>query len=395
MNDNQTDISGEYGQIYSKPVEPNKLLRLALIASEQTVSDYSIFLEHLLAGLADESIPVVLVCPPNNDMNFDICGSVEVIRHPALQLPLTEWLNRKRLVEQLAKFKPNVLHCLCESRATLTRRLARQLRLPYVMTVNSLHKRWSFLSGNFSLENRGRLASLSRSGLSISTKRCASIIASAKTIAENFAAVYPRFAERIEQINIGTFTEESTGCFRESSRLAILMTAQPFDKVEDFENIFNAIKHLSIDGYEFMMVVIGSGRAEKQLRALLVALGLSQIVTIVPKLKPWRAVIAAGDIFIQPKPSVNFNPLLLEAMSVGAAIAACKGGVDDLIIEDKTAVVFDPKDVLSIKGSLQRLLDRPEFSRKIAKAAQQYLRDNYTVSNMISATIQTYRKAQQ
>ena len=378
MNENQTDISVESVQ--------NRSLRLALIASKQTVSDYSIFLEHLLAGLADESIPAVLVCPTDSDVDFVISGSVEVIRHPALQLPLMGWLNRKRLIEQLAKFKPTILHCLCESKASLTRKLARQLCLPYILTVNSLHKRWSMFRRSCASEDGG--------WLSISSKRCAKIIVPSKTITDNFAAVYPRFAERIEQINLGTFTEESAICFSEPSHLATLMTAQPFDKVEDFENLFNAVKHLSVDGYEFMMVVIGSGRAEKQLRTLLSALGLSQIVTIVPKLKPWRAVLTAGDIFIQPKPSANFNPLLLEAMSVGSSIAACRGGVDDLIIEDQTSVVFDPNDQLSIYGCLQRLLDRPEFARKIAQTAQNYLRENYKVSNMISATIQTYRKAQ-
>ncbi len=379
----------------------SKSLRLALVTSEQTVSDYSIFLEHLLVGLADESIPVVLVCPPDSDVDSIISGSVEVIRHPALQLPLMEWLNRKRLIEQLTKFKPTILHCLCESKAPLTRQLARRLNLPYILTVNSLHKRLSILRGSFrpsqplrrsrpTLQNIGRL--------SISSKRCAKIIAPAKSIADNFAIVHPRFAERIEQINIGTFTEESTGCFREPSHLVTLLTAPTYgglDKAGDYENLFNAVRHLTIDGYEFMMAVIGSGRAEKQLRRLLTVLGLSQIVTIVPRLKPLRAALAAGDIFIQPQPSNFFNPLLLEAMSVGSAIAACKGGVDDLIIEDKTAVVFNPNDELSIKGSLQRLLDKPEFARQIAKTAQQYLREEHTVSNMISATLQTYRKAQQ
>jgi len=374
MNENHTDVSGEYVQ--------NKSLRLALIASEQTVSDYSIFLEHLLAGLADESIPVVLVCPPGSDMDFVISGSVEVIRYPVLQLPLMEWLNRKRLIEQLAKFKPTILHCLCESEASLTRQLARQLCLPYILTVNSLHKRWSILYKSCTSQDGGRL--------SISSKRCAKIIVPSKTIADNFAAVYPRLTERIEQINIGTFTGESAGCFREPSRLATLMSAQTFDKVDDFEKLFNAVKHLSVDGYEFMMVVVGSGRAERQLRTLLTVLGLSQTVTIVPKLRPWRTVLAAGDIFIQPQPSINFNPLLLEAMSIGSSVAACKGGVDDLIIEGQTAVIFDPNDELSIYGCLQRLLDRPDFARKIAQTAQKNLRENYTVSNMVSATIQTY-----
>jgi glycosyltransferase involved in cell wall biosynthesis len=358
-----------------------KSLRPALIASEHTVSEYSIFLEHLLVGLADESIPVVLVCPSDCDVGSVFTGAAEVISHPVFELPLIKHLNRRLLVEQLARFEPTVLHCLCESRASLTRHLARQLSLPYVLMVNSFQKRWR----HFVCQRR-------MYRLTISPSHCARIIVPAKSVAANIAEVYPRFAQRIEQINMGTFVSEGNACFSESSRLASLVTAHPLDNTDDFENLFNAVRHLASDGYEFMMVVIGGGRAEKQLWKLLTALDLLQFVAIVPRLKPWRSVLAAGDIFIQPQPSAAFNPLLLEAMSVGAAVAACKGGVDDLIMEDQTAVVFDPNDELSIVGALQRLFDRREFARQIAKKAQEYLRENHTVSKMISATLQSYRE---
>ena len=352
-----------------------KSLRLALIASEHTVSEYSIFLEHLLVGLADESIPVALVCPPGRDMDSLFTGAAEIISHPVFELPLTEHLNRRLLIERLAKFKPAVLHCLCESRAVLTRRLTRRLDLPYVLTVNSLARH------------------LVR--FSVSSRHCAKIITPTKSIAADIAGAYPRFAERIEQINIGTFVTEGNRCFSKRSLSPTIVMAHPLDNADNFENLFSAVRHLMLNGYEFMMVVTGGGRAEGQLRKLLAALGLLQTVTIVPRLRPWRSVLAAGDIFIQPHPSSTFNPLLLEAMSIGSVVAACKGGVDDLIIEDKTAVVFDPNDELSIVGALQRLLDRRDFARKTAKAAQQYLKDNHTVSKMISATLQTYHEAQQ
>ena len=173
-----------------------------------------------------------------------------------------------------------------------------------------------------------------------------------------------------------------------------MVTAHPLNNVDEFENLFGAVRHLAIDGYEFMFVVMGGGRAERRLRKLLAALGLSQIVTIVSRLEPWRSILAAGDIFIQPQPSDAFNPLLLEAMSVGTAVAGCKGGVDDLIIEDETAVVFDPNDELSIYGSLQRLFDRQEWARQLAKGAQEYLRENHSVSRMISSVLQVYREVQ-
>jgi len=353
----------------------NKLLRPALIASEKSICEHPMFLEHLLVGLADESIPVALVCPAGCDVDSVVSGAVEVINHPVFKLPILWRQNRRILIKRLEKFRPSVLHCLCESKAALTKELARQLDLPYVLTVNSLQKRWRRFS--------------------VSPKFCAKIIVPAKSIAANLAKIYPGLAERIEQINIGTFVSETAGCFSEPGRLASIMTAHPLRNASEFENLFGAVKHLAIDGYEFMLLMIGGGRAERQLRRLLSTLGLLQVVTIVPRLATWRSVLAAGDIFIQPVAGTAFNPLLLEAMSVGTAVAACKGGVDDLIVEDKTAVVFDPDDELSIYGSLQRLFDRREWARQLARAAQESLRENHSVSKMVADILRIYRNAQQ
>jgi glycosyltransferase involved in cell wall biosynthesis len=351
-----------------------KLLRPALIASKRTISEYSIFLHHLLVGLADESIPAALVCPADYDVDSVVSGAVEVVRHPALKLPLLWRQNRKRLIERLEKFEPTVLHCLCETKASLTKQLARQLDLPYVLTVSSLQKEWGQLS--------------------ISSKQCAKIIVPAQSIAANIAKAYSRFAERIEQINIGTFAEETIGCFSKPGQLASMVTATPSDNVAELENLFGAIRHLAIDGYEFMLVVTGGSRSERQLRKLLSTFGLSQMAVIVPRLQPRRCVLAAGDIFIQPRPSTAFNPLLLEAMSVGTVVAACKSGVDDLIIEGQTCAVFDPDDELSIYSCLQRLFDAPDSARRLARKAQDYLRENHTVSKMISDILKIYRQAQ-
>jgi glycosyltransferase involved in cell wall biosynthesis len=126
---------------------------------------------------------------------------------------------------------------------------------------------------------------------------------------------------------------------------------------------------------------------------MLGALDLLQVVTIVPRKMPWRSILASGDIFVRPGPDNAFDPLLLGAMSVGTAVAGCRGGVDDLLIEDQTAVIFDSKDELSIMRTLQKLLDRHEFARKIAKNAQEYIKKNHSVSNMISSIFRIYNDA--
>jgi glycosyltransferase involved in cell wall biosynthesis len=93
-------------------------------------------------------------------------------------------------------------------------------------------------------------------------------------------------------------------------------------------------------------------------------------------------------------PSDSFE-LLLEAMGVGNAVAACKGGVDDLIIDGETAAVFVQNSEQSIYDTLRELLEKRETAKRIAKAAQKYLRENHKVSNMVFSMVRIYREAQE
>jgi hypothetical protein len=211
-----------------------KPLRVALIASERTAREYSEFLRLLLVGLADESVPTLLICPQGCDPDSLFTGAAEVVDHPVLDLPFTERLAARLLAQQVEKFEPTVLHCLCETKASITRRVAHRLEVPYVLMVNSMQGRWGQLS--------------------ISSKRCKKIIVPAETIAANLREAHPRLADRIERINIGTFVAESVGCFSRPNRTATMVTAHPQDNADDFENLFSALRHLKIDGYEFMII---------------------------------------------------------------------------------------------------------------------------------------------
>ncbi len=350
------------------------LLRPVLIASRSTLAEQSTFLRHLLVGLADESIATTLICPPGCDVEALVPMPVTVFTHPLVSLPLMKYVGTDWLAGQLAKLRPTVLHSLSESRAPLTRRLAQRLELPYIQTINSLPKR--------------------RSRISLSPQQCRALVVPTQTIAARVAKVYPRFADRVRQINMGAFIEEDTVCFSDPSQLPSVILAQRLRRVSDFEGFFNVVKSLLADGHEFMVVLMGSGPAEHGLRRLLERLDIARAVIIVPILDPWRSVVAAGDIFVQPKPLRAFSMFLLEAMSLGTAVAACKGGVDDLIVPDQTALVFEPDDEPGIHKALTQLLTQHDFACQLARSAQEHVRTHYSVSRMVSATLKTYAEAQ-
>lgn len=348
----------------------NAVARVVLIVSAHTIYRNSLYLKHLLTGLADESIATALVCPGDSDIKDIVVIGVEVIRHPAIDFPFMDRWNKKVLLNQLEKFGPTVLHCLCPSLCLLTRQLARQLDLKYVVTIDSVQKRY------------GRLK--------FSSKRLAKIIVPAKSVANSVAKFYPRFAGRIEQINSGTFAGEAVGCFSQADRLVSIIVAGAIDNAADFKKLFGAIKHLAIDGTEFMVILIGAGKEERQLRDMLAALELLPIVTFAPNLGDMRAVLSAGDIFIMPQPDDTFSPLLLEAMSVGCVTVGCGGGVDDLVTEPETTMIFDTDDQVSIYEGLRRLFDDRQFARQLAANAQNQLKQHHKVSKMISSTLRIY-----
>lgn len=355
--------------------EPQRPLppRVALIASCRTVAEYPLYLKYLLVGLADESVPVLLVCPPVSEVEAVVPPSVETVRHPAIDILPLEFYNRKLLLGRLSEFRPDLVHCLCHTKAGLTRSLTRNLKLKYLLNFNSIAGRRRFLS--------------------LSKSRCAAIITPSKTIADSFAACHPKFADRVRQINIGTFVPETAACFARPKHLPCIVVAHPLNNQDNLRNLFEALHRLAIENYKFLAAIAGSGRRENQIRKQLTALGISRIITFVDRLSGLDSALSSTDIFILPRPGDGFNSLLLASMSAGAAVAASPGGADDLVIDGKTAVVFNPDDTLSIYYCLKRLFDTREFARQIASGAQQNLRQNHHVSDMIASTLQLYRQA--
>jgi glycosyltransferase involved in cell wall biosynthesis len=364
----------DLGNGFSAKDSGERTVRPVLIASSHTLSEYSLYLHRLLIGLADESIPVALVCPDKSEVQSVVSPTTEIVRHPAIRLPFMGRENRKILVEKIDKFKPTVIHCLCESCAALARQVSKDLDLPYLLSINDLPK-----------ESRQ---------LSVSMKRLAGIIAPAESIADNLRKNYPNLADRIKQIKMGTFVSESACCFSRPERLTAVAVACPAKGKTDFGKFLSAIKRLAVEGREFMTIIIGDGTNEKPLRSIISALGISANVSIIPRTEPWREVLLVCDIFVEPYRNNFFNPILLEALSVGTAVAGCKGGVDDLIIEDRTAAILTKSDEQDIYYSLGRLLDNRQSAMNLAAKAQDFVRKNHTVSKMAAETIKIYRQAQ-
>lgn len=348
-------------------------IRPMLILDADALRRNSIFIEHFFVALTAESIQTAIICPPDCDTSAILSPTIDVITHPACQIPLLLWrFNRDRLMERVEKFAPTVLHCISREKIPMTRRIARTFKVPYLLSMRGIDK---FHTAD------------------VADPLCAGIVVPCASIRDHVAKTYPTLAASIEQIETGAFVEDTCACFAKPQRLPTMVVVRPLNHAKDFEPLLYALKHLAVDGQEFVAAIIGSGKAESQVRKMVREMGLSQIVNIVPDFNLLRAIFAESDIYIQPQPLGAFSVPLLEAMSVGMAVAGCKGGVDDLLIEDRTAVLFNPDDHLSIYATLQQLLDDRTGAQQLACSAQSYLRQHHRVSKMMAGLIEAYRNA--
>jgi glycosyltransferase involved in cell wall biosynthesis len=360
--------------VQNDSVAVDQEIRPAFIVDGKRARQYATCLRHMLSGLAGQSRTSALICPTHANASDFLCPSAKLIYYPISNLLGFYWHNRKLVLEELKKFKPTILHCLSPSRITLTRYLSEQLNVPYIVMYDSPRDRYfNWFS---------------------SKKRCEGLIALTKGTAEHLQKIRPEFAGHIYQVAAGAFAEDTCACFSNDQHVTSIVLAQPLDNSLDYKPFLHAIRHLAIDGYEFVTAIIGTGPAEREMHTLIKQLGISQIVTMVGDLDPIRLVFAGADIYFHFRPRHDFDPSLLEAISAGLVVACSRGEDDDLLIEDQTCRFFDSDDELSIYTALQNMLDDKQATKQIAIASQQKLKESHTVSEMIEALIRAYTDAQ-
>lgn len=348
--------------------------RPAIFVDPRSLAQYPNFFRSTLVGLVGSSYRVALAGPVGSDLYTVLCPSVEAMEYPRLPLISLHRRSGKIFLEQLVRFKPTILHGIWPAHARLLRRLSGMLNLPYVLSFFAPPaKAQRFLNPLVSADGW---------------------IAAAESIAEGLTIYSADRPDRIILIPPGCYVKDECVCFAQAGRKPSMILAQPLVKVAEIDPFLLAVRHLLLDGHEFFLGILGCGRAEPVLRRRIRALGLASIISIVPIVETYRDVLGGVDIFIRLKAKGRHDPSLLEAMSMGLAVAGCKDPVSRLLEDGKTGVLFNPTDELSIYNALKKLLNRPSWARQLALAGQDYVRQNHQVSRMVERLIQTYLTVQ-
>jgi len=297
------------------------------------------------------------------------------IEHPALRLPIFFIQNRKVLLDRLVRFRPTVIQTFCPGQVHLAHWLSKKLDVPYVIMFHKIPSRWTCMQK--------------------SVRAAAKIIAPSDMIHSRLSGELVASQDRIERIHIASFVEDRCCCFSRPANVASLIAVHPLNSLKVFEPFLNAVRHVVLDGLEIMVALMGTGPAEKAIRAHIRKLGLTATVTVVPPIRPVRSILSGADIYVHLSDTGLFDAQLLEAMSVGLSVAGSPDASSGLLFDGQTASFWDPQDELSIYACLKQLLGQRDRTRRIAQNAQMHLRSHHSVSRMAEKLRKTYIEAQQ
>jgi glycosyltransferase involved in cell wall biosynthesis len=102
-------------------------------------------------------------------------------------------------------------------------------------------------------------------------------------------------------------------------------------------------------------------------------------------------LINAADVLVLPSPDEPFGLVLLEAMALGKPTVACRSGAPpEIVDEQKTGLLFAPRDASSLAQAMLRLLSNPEHARRMGEAGRERFAERFTSRQMAAATKQAY-----
>ncbi len=174
-----------------------------------------------------------------------------------------------------------------------------------------------------------------------------------------------------------------------------------FYRYEGLDLLINAFAQISETMPEALLLLVGGGEMEQELREQIKRLNLTEKVIMPGRIPNDRIpdIYSLIDILVYPRYSMRLTELVtplkpLEAMAMGKAlIASDVGGHKELIKHEETGLLFPAGNMNALTQSIERLLKDSELQKKIENQGYTWVRENHTWDKTTSVYSEVYSKA--
>ncbi|NQU77858.1 glycosyltransferase family 4 protein [Candidatus Falkowbacteria bacterium] len=172
----------------------------------------------------------------------------------------------------------------------------------------------------------------------------------------------------------------------------IIGTIANFYKNKGLEYLIQAASKLKSKlNVQWSMVIIGDGIERQNLEKLIKESNLENQVILPGKIKDAWQYLKAFDIFVLPSIKEGQPWAVLEAMASKTPIIATNiAAIPEMIENNKSGLLVNPKDPKAIASKIEHLIENPEIAQDLSKNAKNTLEQKFTIQNMVQKTEKLY-----
>ncbi len=142
--------------------------------------------------------------------------------------------------------------------------------------------------------------------------------------------------------------------------------------VKDFPNV-----HLTI---------VGHGGMDNHLKQLSVDLKIKKHVhfTGYKQYNEIPAILSELDIFVMPSLIEAFGVAAIEAQAMEVPVVASNvGGVSEAVLDGKTGILVEPRNVQQLAAAVIKLIKDPELRKSMGKEGRRFVLENYNLEENV------------
>lgn len=354
----------------------NVLWTFAVGGAERLVLD-------LVRCQRDSSIePLLAVLEPDGDLRSAAEASgVELFTLQRGRLPHTA----ARFVALCRRARPNLLHAHNAAAGFYAAVAGRRLGIPVLVTSH----------GRGFVQNRGPLV---RWALRHWVDGVVAVSAEAAQLA---AAHLGRPVESIpvilNGIDVDAFAGGPTDALRRELGLPpetwLIGTVARLDPVKEQERMLAATRILLDQGRDVALAIAGDGPQREYLAARLAQLELGGRAHLLGPRDDVPSLLRSLDCFCLSSRSEGLPISMLEAMAAGTPCVMTRvGGIAEKVGHEAQALLVEPGDDDALAAGLARLMDDGPLAGRLAAAAQQMVRESYSIERMAEDYAREYER---
>ena len=173
----------------------------------------------------------------------------------------------------------------------------------------------------------------------------------------------------------------------------VVGTVARFSSVKGLDYLVKAIPLVLKENDKVMLLLIGYGEEEARLRRICKDLKIEDKVIFFKPSQDSFEYLPAIDIFVMPSIQEGLGLSMLEAQAYKITVIASRvGGIPDIIEDNVTGILINPKDELAISKAISRLSKDKGFCSEIVNRAYEKLTSVFSLEKMVLDTEKIYKE---